>query len=136
MGGLRGGPLALVGRQRLGDRAAPQLLDRVALPFRPLGELGEVEAVPLRAEALLKRAPEAGLAGDADRQALQLDQPAERRVTAQLPVELQTTELLHDPGRRRLEPARLDVEALHHAPQRLAVGLDLLAEVRQRLAEL
>src|ERR1700709_2061348 len=113
-----------------------QVLEGVALTCRPLGQRGEVEAVETRAERALQSPPELQLAGDSDQHHFQLEQPAERRVAGQLAVRLQAAELLPGRGQRWLDPAPSDPETLHELFESGAVGLDLGAYLRQRLAQL
>ena len=111
-----------------------QVFDLLALAVGPLGEGVEVEAVEGLAEALLQRVPELHLAADPRGEDLQLEDPAERRVAAQLAVQLQPAEPLAEPCERRFDRVALDSEPAHQPDQRLAVGFDLGADPRQRLA--
>src|SRR5215218_456416 len=103
---------------------------------RAAGKGVEVEALERVAEALLEPVPELQLAADPGRQDLQLEDPAERRVAAQLAVQLQPPEALADAGERGFERFAVDPEPVHQPDQRLPVGFDLGADPRQRLAHL
>ena len=78
-----------------------------------------------------QRLPEGALAGHPEQQPLELDHPAERRVGEQAVVGLQPAELLRGPPGGVLDRARLHPEAVHHPLERLAVGGDLVGDLRQ-----
>src|SRR6476646_10266139 len=129
--------------RRAGDGETVALAEEIlgeekaaAVAVGALGEGVEVEAVEGLAEALPERVPELDLAADPGGEHLQLQHPAERGVAAQLPVRLQPAEALGDFDEGGFELAGLDIEPFHQPDQRLPVGFDLAADLRQRRPEL
>jgi hypothetical protein len=83
-----------------------------------------------------QRFPDGELAGHPEREALELDEPAERRIPAQLPVRLEPPGLLEHPGARDLGAVVPYAKVVHDPLERLAVGVDVHHELGQEAPEL
>jgi hypothetical protein len=84
---------------------------------------------------VLERPPQPALASDSKLQDLQLVEAAQRRVASETPVQLQSAQPLGEDGCEWFEPARAHVEPIHDRHKRLAVGLDLGADLGQLRSE-
>src|SRR6478752_5213993 len=97
----RRGGLRLDGEGLLGGFRA-RGVDPAALRLRALRQGGEVESRQPFAMGGLEAFPERELARDAQVEALELDQPAQRGIAPELAVQLHSAELLAGPSRGTL----------------------------------
>src|SRR5690349_7503049 len=113
------------------------ILQVVELPLRTGDQISEDEPVEHRQRGLelLQRPPESQLSVNPERDRLELDYPAERRVAEQLTVRLEPAELLSTPAGGHLQRIGLDVERPHDLEERLAIRVDLCRKALQERAE-
>ena len=122
-----GQPTSSAVRERLLGGAGPEGLELAALRLRALDQIIEIR--PARADAgRTQIAPQGKLPRDAEEQALEFDQPTQRRVATHRAVQLQTAELLGQPAGADLDPVAAEAALLDQALQRIAVRLDLLGQ--------
>src|SRR3954454_24475248 len=101
------------------------LLDLRGLAFRPVSQLFEIEARDVVPKGVLEGPPQLPLTGNPEIQGLKLEEPAQRRVAPELPVQLQARELLCHPGSESLETIASNPELGDEPLESLAVRLDL-----------
>jgi hypothetical protein len=99
----------------LGDGEPVEFGDRGVLFLRPRRQRLELDSGPLAEAQSGERPPEFGLPGDPDRQALELEDAAERGVAAQVTVRLEAREPLEQPGENGLDRIAGDAEAVDDA---------------------
>ena len=85
----RGHRLAPGGYQGRRGGLEPMLLDLRGLAFRPAPQSFEIEAWDAAPKGALEGPPQLALTGDPEIQGLKLEEPAQRRVAPELPVQLQ-----------------------------------------------
>jgi hypothetical protein len=112
-------------RQHRDRRLEAMLLDLGGLRFGPTPELSEVDSRRFVAQRPFQRDPQRPLSRDPEVQALELEQPAERRVAGHLAVQLQAPELLGQPGPAGLQRIGRDPQFPHQPLESLAVRVDL-----------
>src|SRR5215207_1333268 len=125
-------------RQRLASGRDAERLELLALSRGAFDQRAEVdldEPIPRVREVAHVR-PEKLFAVETEGKRLELEEPAQRRVAAQLPVRLQPADALRDERERTLHPAEGNPQALHDLFERVDVLGHLARKSLQERAEL